>query len=60
MLMKDGDFIGYIDECGSFLGDDIIIRKIKIYKDEELSRKLTEKYQSKILICSIYKDRFNS
>jgi hypothetical protein len=59
-LSKDGGWIGYIEDFGIYLGDDIIIKEIKIYDNEELSKKLTEKHKSKILICSIHKDRFGS
>lgn len=60
MLVRDGDFIGYIDDYTNCLGGDIVINEIKIYKDDNLSKQLTDKYKNKILICSWAKDRFNS
>lgn len=33
-----------------YLGDDVIIKEIKIHNDDRLSRELTEKYRYKILI----------
>jgi hypothetical protein len=50
MLIKDEKWIGFIDDYINILGDDFIINKIKIYNNEELSYKLTQKYMGKILI----------
>lgn len=61
MLIKNGDFYGFIDEGHSiYLGNDIFIERIVIYDQPDLSEKLTEKYKGKILVCSEYKDRLKS
>lgn len=52
MIVKDNDWIGYIDFNAIYQGDDIIISKIVLYDDDEKSHKLTRKYMSKILIFS--------
>lgn len=57
LLDKKRNEIGYIDIIqGLYLGDDIIINKVVIYDDKELSEKLTKEFKSKILIWSKYKD----
>lgn len=42
-----------------YLGDDVIIKKIKIHGNEELSKELTEKYKYKILIFGFDIDSWN-
>lgn len=49
-LVKGNEWIGYIDDYITILGDDYIINKIVIYKNEELSNILTQKYMGKIII----------
>lgn len=57
LINKSGHEIGYIEPLGAiYLGDDIIIKKIVIYKDKKLSDILTKKYRSKILIMSKFND----
>lgn len=60
VLVKKGIFIGYIDGYENCLGSDIIIEKIVIYDNPDLSKELTEKYKNKIMIFSEYKDCFTS
>lgn len=55
-IIKNDEWIGYIDHFEIYLGDDYIIKKIVLYKNEELSKKLSEKYRGKILISSNFKD----
>jgi hypothetical protein len=59
MIMNKDDHIGNIDYHAEYLGDDFLITKISIRDNEELSKKLTEKYRGKILIPSIYIDSVN-
>lgn len=59
LMDKRGHEIGEIKTVGPvYLGDDIVIKEIIIFKDKELSKKLTEKYKSKILIMSLLKDQW--
>lgn len=51
-------FIGYIENYANILGDDIIIRKIRIYNNDKLTRDLSDKYLGKILILSKCKDKW--
>lgn len=60
MLVKDNEWIGYIDDYINILGDDYIINKIVIYKNSTLSHDLTQKYMGKILITSKYIDDIES
>jgi hypothetical protein len=60
MLVKDNEWIGYIDDYINILGDDYIINKIVIYKNPKLSYDLTRKYMGKILITSKYIDNIES
>lgn len=55
MIVKNKEWIGYIDWHSIYLGDDLLITKVVIYGNEEESRRLTEKFRSKILIYS-YRD----
>ena len=59
IIDKRNKQIGYIDCNYYYLGDDIIIDKIVIFKNKKLSDKLTEKYKSKILILNYSKDCYN-
>lgn len=56
MIIKNEEWIGYVDYHAEYLGDDFLISKIVIYKNEELSDKLTKIYKGKILI-TCYKDK---
>ena len=58
MICKDDKFIGYIDGYVTVQGADCVIKKIRVYNDDELSYKLTQKYLGKILILSNYKDKY--
>lgn len=42
-----------------YLGDDVIIKEIKIHGDEKLSKELTDKYKYKILIFGFDIDNWN-
>lgn len=55
-LVKNKEWIGYIEDYIHILGDDFVINKIVIYKDPDLSYNLTQKYMGKIIISSIYVD----
>jgi hypothetical protein len=57
MITKNDKWIGCIEEFSMYLGDDDVIRKIHVYGNPELSKKLTEKYQFKILVPSRRKDK---
>jgi hypothetical protein len=56
MITKDKKWIGCIEPFCMYLGDDDVIRKIHIYGEPELSKRLTDKYQFKILVPSRRKD----
>lgn len=56
MLVKDNEWIGYIDYHAEYLGDDFLISKVVIYNNDKLSEELTKKYKGKILITSLHKD----
>jgi len=58
MIVKDKKWIGFLDYHCEYLGDDLLISRVKIYGDEEESRRLTDKFKGKILITS-YKDNVN-
>jgi hypothetical protein len=60
MLVKNGEWIGYITDYVNILGHDYIINKIEIYKDPDLSYKLTQKYMGKIIIPCESIDRMDS
>lgn len=45
-------YTGFIDYHCEYLGDDLLITKIEIYDNEEESKRLTDMYKGKILICS--------
>lgn len=55
-IMKDNKEIGSIEYHAEYLGDDFLISKIIIYKNEALSEELTKKYKGKVLITSEFKD----
>lgn len=59
-LLKGSKEIGDIVPYGNiYLGDDIIIKEIRIKDNKKLSEELTEKYKSKILIFSTITDMWN-
>jgi hypothetical protein len=58
VIFKNGKEIGHIDNYLNILGNDVIVNKIKIYNDEDLSYKLTQKYMGKIVIFSEYNDKW--
>lgn len=59
-LIKNEKEIGYIYiVSGLYLGDDLIIDKIIMFDDEELSNALTKEFKAKILIWSKYKDNIH-
>lgn len=56
-LMKGDREIGLIHiVSGLYLGDDLIIDKIVMHDNEELSDELTREFKAKILIWSRYRD----
>jgi hypothetical protein len=56
MIVRKKKWIGFLDYHCEYLGDDLLISRVKIYGDEEESRRLTDKFKGKILIYS-YRDR---
>jgi hypothetical protein len=48
-----------LEEYLNILGHDFIIKYIKIYGNDALSKTLTDKYLGKILIPSIHVDAFD-
>lgn len=59
LLDERGNEIGLIKTSKPvYLGDDIIIKEIIVFDNEELSNKLTTKYKSKILIMSEINDNW--
>ena len=55
---KNDKNLGFIDGYVAVQGADCVIKKIRVYNDDELSYKLTQKYLGKILILSNYKDKY--
>lgn len=59
-LMKDEKEIGLIYiVSGLYLGDDLVIDKIVMFDNKELSDELTREFKAKILISSKYKDNIH-